>query len=88
MDNDSFYSDVELVPVYEVEWIDYDRKKGKGVLYNVTRIGTDIYVLDGENEYVVRTEDDPDNVRLTLNGLFYTTRTGMPFSLMLATADL
>lgn len=88
MDNDSFYSDVELVPVYEVEWIDYDRKKGKGVLYNVTRIGTDIYVLDGENDYVVRTEDDPDNVRLTLNGLFYTTRTGMPFSLMLATADL
>lgn len=88
MYDDNSYWDVELVPVYEVEWIDYDRKNQKGVLYNVTRIGEDIYILDGENEYTVRTQDDPDNVRLTLNGMFYTTRTGMPYSLMLATTGL
>jgi hypothetical protein len=32
--------------------------------------------------------DDPDSVRITLNGMYYTTRTGIPYSLMLATADL
>jgi len=86
--NPDRYSDIELIPVYEVEWIDYDPKSEKGKLYNVTRIGADIYVLDGENDYMVRSIDDPDNIRLTLNGLFYTNRTGVPYSLMLATADL
>ena len=86
--DEDFCTDLELIPVYEVEWIDYDRKSQKGVLYNVTRIGSDIYVLEGENKYTTRTQDDPDDVRLTLNGIYYTTRTGVPYSLMLATADL
>jgi hypothetical protein len=38
----------DLVPVYEVEWIDSDKRDGKwiGYCYHVTRIGHDIYVLD------------------------------------------
>lgn len=86
--DESLSSDIELIPVYDVEWIDYDRKKQKGVLYHVTRIGADIYILHGENEYVSRSQDDPDNVRLSINGMYYTNRTGVPYSLMLATADL
>lgn len=87
--NDSYdHYDIELVPVYEVEWIDYDEKKEKGVLYKVTRIGGDIYILHGEDEYTTRSYDSPDEVRLSLNGMIYTTRTGVPYSLMLATADL
>lgn len=86
--DEGFDSDVELIPVYEVEWIDYDPKKQKGILYNVTRIGADIFVLHGENKYVTRTQDDPNNVRLSINGMYYTSRTGVPYSLMLATADL
>ena len=86
--NDGFDSDIELIPVYEVEWIDYDQKKEKGILYNVTRIGADIYILNGENKYAQRFQDDPDNVRLSINGMYYTNRTGIPYSLMLATADL
>lgn len=86
--DESYSSDIELIPVYDVEWIDYDRNKQKGILYHVTRIGADIYILHGENEYVSRSQDDPDNVRLSINGMYYTNRTGVPYSLMLATADL
>lgn len=86
--DENYSSDIELIPVYDVEWIDYDRNKQKGVLYHVTRIGADIYILHGENEYVSRSQDDPDNVRLSINGMYYTNRTGVPYSLMLATADL
>lgn len=76
----------ELIPVYEVEWIDYDKSKDKGVLYKVTRIGGDIYILDGEQDPIrsMSTEKEP---RLTINGLLYTNR-GIPYSLMLATAQL
>ncbi len=74
----------ELIPVYEVEWIDYDKSKDKGVLYKVTRIGGDIYILDGEQDPIrsMSTEKEP---RLTINGILYTNR-GIPYSLMLATA--
>ena len=73
---------------YDCGELIYDRNKQKGVLYHVTRIGADIYILHGENEYVSRSQDDPDNVRLSINGMYYTNRTGVPYSLMLATADL
>lgn len=86
--DENYSSDIELIPVYDVEWIDYDRNKQKGVLYHVTRVGADIYILHGENEYTSRSQDDPDNVRLSINGMYYTNRTGVPYSLMLATADL
>jgi len=52
---DNFHTSIELIPIYEVEWIDYNRKEERGVLYSVTRIGGDIYILDGENEYISRT---------------------------------
>ena len=86
--DENYSSDIELIPVYDVEWIDYDRNKQKGILYHVTRVGADIYILHGENEYTSRSQDDPDNVRLSINGMYYTNRTGVPYSLMLATADL
>lgn len=77
----------ELLPVYEVEWIDYSKKENRGVLYKVTKIGEDIYIFDGEDEYQVRSIDNPKSARLTVNGLRYSNR-GCPYSLMLTTADL
>lgn len=77
----------ELLPVYEVEWIDYSKKDNRGVLYKVTKIGEDIYIFDGEDEYQVRSIDNPKSARLTVNGLRYSNR-GCPYSLMLTTADL
>jgi hypothetical protein len=50
----------DMIPVYEVEWIDWVKdKKGKfkGNRYTVTRIGSDIYILDGEDKDMQRDAD-------------------------------
>lgn len=80
----------DLVPVYEVEWIDSFTKNGKtiGKCYKATRIGDDIYVLDGEDETMSRDIDNSNEARLSINGIWYTNGHGAPYSLMLATADL
>jgi hypothetical protein len=80
----------DLIPVYEVEWIDSKKENGKwvGYCYHVTRIGADIYVLDNDDILMPRTQDDPNLARLTINGIWYTNGHGSPYSLMLATADL
>lgn len=79
----------DLIPVYEVEWIDYKKKDSKyiGVRYHVTRIHSDIYILDGENEDMPRDIDEQNEARLSVNGIWYTNGHGAPYSLMLATAD-
>lgn len=79
-----------LIPVYEVEWIDSikEGKEYKGNCYKVTRVGGDIYILEGEDETMVRDLDSPNEPRLNVNGLWYTNGHGAPYSLMLATADL
>ena len=80
----------DLIPVYEVEWIDSAKKDGKivGNCYKVIRIGSDIYILEGEDEDTPRDIDAPNEPRLSINGIWYTNGHGSPYSLMLATADL
>lgn len=78
-----------LIPVYEVEWIDYEKtgEKIQGKKYEVVRIGTDIYVLKGEDKKLSRDMDAPNEARLSINGMYYTNQ-GAPYSLMLATTFL
>lgn len=81
----------DLIPVYEVEWIDWEKQKnGKivGKRYEVIRIGSDMYILRGEDKDAVRDMDNPNEIRLQLNGMYYTDGHGTPYSLMLATASL
>lgn len=81
----------DLVPVYEVEWIDSSKKdkKWSGVTYNITRIGQDIYILDGSDSFEFpKNIDSPNETRLSINGIWYTNGHGAPYSLMLATAAL
>lgn len=80
----------DLIPVYEVEWYDFDKEDGKivGKRYETVRIGDEIYILRGEDEDQIRDMDSPTETRLTINGIYYTDRTGAPYSLMLATADI
>ena len=47
-----------------------------------------MYILNGKDEDVVRSIDTPNECNLSVNGLYYTDRTGTPYSLMLATANL
>lgn len=89
-DSDNRFGKWDLIPVYEVEWIDWvnDGKKRKGQRYVVTRIGSDIYILTGEDDTVVRDMDAPNEVTLSINGMYYTDGHGAPYSLMLKTASL
>jgi hypothetical protein len=90
IDDYTFERRWDLIPVYEVEWIDSKKKDGKyvGTRYNVTRIGGDLYILDGEDDDMLRDADADNEARLSLNGVWYTNGHGAPYSLMLATAHL
>jgi hypothetical protein len=82
---------LKLLPVFEVEWIDADLVRGKKPMenrYSVVRIGASMYILDGKDEDVMRSIDTPNECNLRVNGMYYTDRTGTPYSLMLATANL
>ena len=80
----------DLIPVYDVEWIDSKKKDDGfvGYCYHVTRIGQSIYVFDDEDVLMPRNIDAPNVPRLSLNGIWYTNGHGAPYSLMLATANL
>ena len=56
--------------------------------YSVVKIASDIYIVRDVDLNVVRSMDNPKECTLSVNGLFMTTRQNIPFSLVLATADL
>ena len=77
----------KLIPVYEVEWLETD-KNFVMQRYSSIRIGGDIYIINGKDENVVRSKDNPRYASLSVNGVYFTNRTSKPYSLMLACADL
>ena len=77
----------KLIPVYEVEWLETD-KDFVMQRYSSVRIGGDIYIINGKDEHVIRSKDNPKYASLTVNGIYFTNRTSEPYSLMLACADL
>lgn len=77
-----------LIPVYEVEWIKTDTKTFIQDRYSAVRIGENIYIINGKDEDVVRSQSNPEKCKLSLNGVQYTTRNGSPWSLVLACAAL
>lgn len=81
---------MKLLPVFETEWIDTEKTKSGMVAnrYEVVRIGSSMYILNGKDENTMRSVDTPNECNLTVNGMYYTDRTGTPYSLMLATANL
>lgn len=85
------FNNWDLIPVYEVEWIDWEKNKNGEIVgkrYQVIRIGADMYILRGEDKNAVRDIDDPHHINISLNGMYYTDGHGAPYSLMLATANL
>jgi hypothetical protein len=88
--NTQYYAQSRLIPVYEVEWITTN-KVGKEYImdrYETVRISSDIYILSGKSESVIRSIDNPSYCGLSVNGIYYQDRNSEPYSLMLATADL
>lgn len=77
----------ELIPVYEVEWIEVD-KDFVMQRYETVRIGEEIYILKGKNEKVMRSKTNPSYCGLSVNGVYLLNRGSEPYSLVLACADL
>ena len=73
--------DNNIIPVYEVEWIETD---SDFIMqrYSTIRIGDEIYILNGKDENVVRTKDAPDKCSLTVNGVWFNNRSSEPYSMV------
>lgn len=78
---------LEMIPVYEVEWIEVD-KDYVMQRYQTIRIGEEIYILKGIDESVVRSVDNPSYCGLSVNGVVFLNRSNEPYSLVLACASL
>ena len=76
----------ELIPVYEVEWLETD---DDFVMqrYETVRIGEEIYICKGKNENVIRSQSNPNYCGLSVNGVYLLNRGSEPYSLVLACAD-
>lgn len=84
---ESEYRRVNLVPVYDVEWLDTD---DDGVMqrYNCIRIGSDVYILRGIDHSAIRTQSNPNICGLSVNGVYFLNRSQTPYSLILKCAHL
>lgn len=78
---------LEMIPVYEVEWIETDNDFVMQ-RYQTIRIGEEIYILKGIDETVVRSADNPSYCGLSVNGVVFLNRSNDPYSLVLACASL
>lgn len=72
-----------LIPVYEVEWLDTD-KKFVMQRYKSIRIGENIHILYGKDEEVIRSQDNPTYCTLSVNGIYFLNRVSEPYSLVMA----
>ena len=80
-DRSEFYNTYDLIPVYEVEWLETDKNFVMN-RYQTIRIGENIFILKGKDEDVIRTKNDPSSCTLSINGIYFTNRSSQPFSLM------
>lgn len=76
-----------LIPVYEVEWIDTD-KDFIMQRYSTIRINDEYYILRGKDESVIRSQSNPNYCGLSVNGVVFLNRSKEPYSLILKCASL
>ena len=82
-DNEYSAHRFQLIPVYDVEWIETD---DDFVMqrYNTIRIGEEIYILRGLDKTVMRSKDNPNFCSLSVNGVYFLNRSQQPYSLILS----
>lgn len=76
------------IPVYECQWLEYDKELKRSVLHEGVKIGDKIYITNGEPEYYIKSKSDPKSCKLNLNGMFFNDKNGQPFSLIQSTMNL
>lgn len=84
---ESFELSHPLITVYEVEWLEWDKKENKLVRHEGVKIGEKIYITRGKVESI-RSINDPSECTLSVNGMFFSDKNGEPFSLVLKTQFL
>ena len=84
---DEQYRYRDLIPVYEVEWLETN-KHCIMQRYKTIKIGNDIYILVGKDDSVIRSIDNPNYCSLSINGIYNANRSNQPYSLVLACANL
>ena len=82
------YLNNPVIAVHEVEWLEYNKSKNKMVKHEGVKIGSDIYITRGEIEDDRRSQHNPKDCSLSVNGMFFLDKNGQPFSIMLMTGDL
>ena len=73
--------DNNLIPVYEVEWIETDKDYIEQ-RYKTIRIGSEIYILKGKEE-IVRSKSNPEKATLSVNGIWFNNRGSEPYSMVI-----
>ncbi len=76
-----------LIPVYTVEWVETD-SDFKMQRYEQVKIGNTLYITQNEPVEVVRSQDNPTFCTLSTSGIYFSTRSSEPYSLVLACANL
>lgn len=76
-----------LIPVYEVEWIETD-KNFVMQRHRTVRIGDSIYIIYGKDTEVQRSSDNPSYCGLSVNGVFFLNRDNQPYSMVRACMKL
>lgn len=83
---DNITYNAKVWDVYECEWLEY--KNDTLYRHEGVRIGGEIYIVRGESKTAIRSISDPKNCTLSVNGIFFEDKNGIPFSIMLSTMDL
>ena len=78
----------ETFTVYECEWLEWDKANDRLTRHEGIKIGGEIYICRGESKNIIRSQSNPKDCSLTINGMFFSDKNGMPFSLMISTMDL
>ena len=78
----------KIIPVYECQWLEFDRTKNRSVLHEGVKIGDEIYIVRGEPDYYIRSKHNPRSCSLNINGMFFNDKNGQPFSLIESTMNL
>lgn len=77
----------ELIPVYEVEWLETDKDFVMQRYKNI-RIGEQIYIIRGKDDKVIRSKSNPSYCSLSVNGIYFLNRGVKPYSMVLSCAHL
>ena len=85
-DTENYSTNRDMLTVYECEWLEWNGDKI--VRHEGVKIADDIFICRGEIKDTVRSQSNPNDCTLTVNGMFFADKNGQPFSLILNTMAL